>query len=334
MLDNKKILFIAPSFFGYEKSICKEIKSLGASVDYYDERPFSSSLFKILNRLDLKFFIKRKIDNYYKCILDKAIVEKYDYLLVISPETLDFEFLSKLQDTVELKSILYMWDSFKNKPNANTLISLFDSVYSFDNNDVNESKSICYLPLFYTNEFSSDELTGSEKFAATFIGTVHSDRARIAKDILSKLEERGLSTFSFFYCPSKLLFLLKKMFTSELNFLSYKDVSFIPLEKSEINFIFSKSLSVLDIQHPEQHGLTMRTFEVLGMKRKLITTNKNVMDSDFYSTNNVLVIDRENSEIPHEFLSSSYDLSKTIVIEKYSLRVWVKTIFTLELDKG
>ena len=40
--------------------------------------------------------------------------------------------------------------------------------------------------------------------------------------------------------------------------------------------------AVLDIEHPKQVGLTMRTFEVLASGRKLITTNRSIINHEFY----------------------------------------------------
>ncbi|MGE6189334.1 hypothetical protein ACLHZ7_21910, partial [Aeromonas salmonicida] len=58
----KKILFICPRFFGYEREIERELINLGAKVDYYNERPFESSVAKILNRINFKAVIKKSID--------------------------------------------------------------------------------------------------------------------------------------------------------------------------------------------------------------------------------------------------------------------------------
>ena len=50
-LKDKRILFLAPAFFGYEKAIQSKMEEMGAKVDFYDERsitkPFQSALLKI-----------------------------------------------------------------------------------------------------------------------------------------------------------------------------------------------------------------------------------------------------------------------------------------------
>ena len=49
---------------------------------------------------------------------------------------------------------------------------------------------------------------------------------------------------------------------------------------SEVMKIFKESRCVLDAPQAGQTGLTIRTIECLGAKRKLITTNKDIVKYD------------------------------------------------------
>ncbi|AZL83579.1 lipopolysaccharide biosynthesis protein [Aliivibrio salmonicida] len=330
MLKNKKILFIAPSFFGYEKDITDELIALGVDVDYFDERPFTSSIAKILNRLNFKTLIKSDIEKHFTQICYKATEKKYDYLFVISPETLEQKFIENIQSANEsMISILYMWDSFKNKSNAKKVVSCFDRVFSFDPTDRISGVDIRFLALFYNNNFKSierDKLVTTQ-YAVSFIGTVHSDRVKLAKSIMKQFKDRGFNTFSFFYCSSKLLFILKKMFTREFDFISYNEVSFSSMSKLEIKNVFINSSAVIDIQHPDQTGLTMRSIEMLGLNKKLIMTNADIKNYAFYSESNVLVIDRDAPVISERFMSSIYLKPEQEIYDKYSLQSWICTLF-------
>ena len=101
-LKNKKILFISPSFFDYEKEIKKELVELGAVVDFYDDRPSNDFFTKVFIRLNIKHFINNKIDSYYDNLF--LVIENinYDFIFVITPETLD-------QYTVDLKIRIYIF---------------------------------------------------------------------------------------------------------------------------------------------------------------------------------------------------------------------------------
>ena len=164
----------------------------------------------------------------------------------------------------------------------------------------------------------------------TFIGTIHSDRAKLAKKIFEQFRPEDMSTYEFYYCPSKILFILKKLFTSEFDFISLNEVSFSSMSKSDVRDVLLSSSAVLDIQHPHQIGLTMRTIEMLGLNKKLITTNSDIVNYDFFNDKNVLVVDRDKPVIRSGFLTSPFESIDKEIYKKYSLRNWLVTIFTDE----
>lgn len=90
------------------------------------------------------------------------------------------------------------------------------------------------------------------------------------------------------------------------------------------------STIMIDIQRPEQVGLTFRVFESLGYRKKLITTNKDVVNYDFYNPNNILVLDPENIKIPESFLESEYQEVPEEIFNKYQIKNWVKKILEIE----
>jgi hypothetical protein len=330
MLKNKKVLFIAPSFFGYEHDIAEQFIALGADVDYFDERPFTSSVAKILNRLNFKTFIKNDIEKHFTEMCNKATEKEYDYFFVISPETLEKSFIENIQSTNKnMISILYMWDSFRNKSNANRIVSCFDKVFSFDPTDRVSGVDIKFLALFYSDDFKyvEKDALNLTKYAVSFIGTVHSDRVKLAKLIMKQFKDKGFNTYSFFYCPSKLLFILKKIFTREFDFISFNEVSFSSMSKLEIKDVFINSSAVIDIQHPDQTGLTMRSIEMLGLNKKLITTNTDIKNYDFFNSDNIAVIDRYSPSIPVEFIDTSYIEPNDCVVNQYSIQNWLRSMF-------
>ena len=71
----------------------------------------------------------------------------------------------------------------------------------------------------------------------------------------------------------------------------------------------------------------MRTIEMLGAKRKLITTNKNIKDYDFYNSSNILIIDRDEVIINKDFFDVDFQNLNSEVAQKHSLNQWIKKIF-------
>ena len=110
------------------------------------------------------------------------------------------------------------------------------------------------------------------------------------------------------------------------NFVRFKKYfTFASLNRTECLNIIKESIAVIDCPVPNQNGLTMRTFETLAMNTKLITSNINVREYDFYTPNNIFVVDSNVSEIPASFFSTPFDVQFQIG-EKYSLKHFVKVL--------
>ena len=66
---------------------------------------------------------------------------------------------------------------------------------------------------------------------------------------------------------------------------------------------------------------------MLGARKKLITTNKNVVDHDFYHPKNIHVVDRSKINIEPSFLDQEYLEIDEKIYSKYSLHNWIQTLF-------
>lgn len=87
--------------------------------------------------------------------------------------------------------------------------------------------------------------------------------------------------------------------------------------------IYAASRCVVDIEHASQHGLTMRSIEILGLRRKLITTNQDIVNYDFYNENNICIIDRKHPAVDKGFFEKPYQMLDEGIYEKYSLGNWI-----------
>jgi len=325
---NKKILFFAPQFFGYEIEIKNKLKELGTEVDYYDERMNPNNFEKFLIRF-AKNTLKKKISVYYEKIIEDSKLKKYDCIFFLNPETVTKDLINKLRkNQPNAKFIIYMFDSLKNKKNVIEFIDLFDVHYTFDKNDCFLYPKFKFRPLFYLDEYRENSTYNTNnKYDLAFVGTIHSDRYEIIKKIKKELASDNLNTFFFMYFPSKMIYVLRKIFDKTYKKTKMKDFRFSPLGKKEVLNILSHSNVVLDIQHPNQTGLTMRTIEILGLKKKLITTNKDIENYDFYSEKNIYIIDRDNPIIDKKFFEEQYvDIEKKVYLN-YSIESWLIEIF-------
>jgi len=327
-LKNKKVLFFAPTFFGYEIAIFEKLKQMGAEVDYFDERPRNNFFTKACIRINRKL-LERRIFSYYHSVFEKTRHKQYDYVFFINIEAMLPSLLNQLRrQQPEAQFILYMWDSLQNKKRTQEFLPFFNKIYSFDPTDAKILSGVKFRPLFFTDEYgelANNSLT--PKYGLCFIGTVHSDRYLLVEQIKKQVKEFGLQSLFFMFFPSPLLFYYKKMRDFRFYKAKFSEFNFSPLSQRATVQNIKDSAVILDIHHPAQTGLTMRTIEMLGANKKIITTNPLVKDYDFFHPQNILVIDREKPLIDSSFFDTKYLAIDSEIRSKYSLRGWLMEIF-------
>lgn len=322
-LRGKRILFFSAKAFGIPENIILKLEEFGAIVDYFDERPANSFIVKALIRINRKL-IAKYIDNYHKKIIYSIKSNKYDYILFIKGESFSKRNLIRLfSQHPNAKTIIYHWDSIANNRNGLNLLPLFSKVFSFDRFDCKKYK-IAFLPLFYYKEYSDiAKLSSQFEYDCLFVGTTHSDRYKFIKKISTQIVELGGKCFTYFFFQGKIMFYKYKLTHKDMRRVSIKEFYFRPLNKKDLLELYRQSRIIVDIQHPKQSGLTLRTMEALGAKRKLITTNEDIKNYDFYNSHNILIVDRYDPKIPKDFLLVPYKEIDEGIYEKYSLDHWI-----------
>lgn len=325
-LNNKKVLFVSPRTFGYEVEIKKKLEEFGAIVDYFDERPANSTWVKAMIRINRKV-IKKTIYNHYQTIIGANKFNKYDYIFFIHLETPFPDILDSLRKVNPTgKYILYMWDSILHMPKTYELTKYFDIVYSYDRLDAIKY-NFRFRPLFFLNDYSNHNYTNQITYDLNFIGTIHSDRYYLLKTIEKLCYNINITTNWFMFIHNKLLF-YKLKYSNIRNVKAHlKEFSFKPLSKSEVIQKLLEAKATVDIQHPENNGITMRTLEILGLQRKIITTNKDIINYDFYNPNNIYIIDRENPIIDKSFFEVDFEPVPNSISNKYTIDTWLEDIF-------
>jgi hypothetical protein len=325
---NKRILFLSVQTFNYEKYIADKLRSLGAIVDYYDERPANSIFVKGIIRFKRSLY-QKKINSYYKEILKNTIGTNYNFLFVIKGEVVPSFFLEEFKNrNPKCVFIFYTWDSFSNNPNAASVLKYFDRKFTFDSNDA-LLFNLDFRPLFFIDDYLEINKISNRiiNYNLLFLGTAHSDRYKIGNTVVNWCDEQNLVSYAYYYMPSRLVYMFKMLFDSSFYSFEYKKLSFKSLSTNEIVELYKESAVILDINHPSQNGLTMRTFEALGAGKKIITTNTEIKKYPFYNENNVFVIDRENVVLYKSFFDSPFIEIDSVLREDMSISGWLKTIF-------
>lgn len=326
-LKGKRVLLI--SLPGYRDGILKKLKELGVDADMINDKPNDGFICKTLGRYQIGFY-QDVLNDYYLRQIKSLKHRNYDYIISIRGEYTPVKTLKFLKACYpNSRLILYMWDGLHklNTKGIEEKWPYYDRVYTFDRIDYEEhKKELSFLPLYYYEDcLPVNRMTANSSFRydLSFIGTGHDDRIQIVKNAMKQCENKGLHCYSYFFMPHRLVYLRSKLTNRNFRGVKMSDVRFRMVPFKKLYQIYARSRCVLDVENAGQHGLTMRSIEILGLRRKLITTNKDIVNYDFYHPNNILVIDRKNPVIDMSFFEKPYKMLDEGIYEKYSLRSWI-----------
>lgn len=315
----KKILFISPDFFDYYLDIKKELENQGFEVTWFNDRPSNSLFTKAIIRLNKKV-LNKKIEKYIDSILETAKNENFEYVLILFGQSFSKKHIQTFRKVLpNARFIYYTWDSCATFPFILEIYKEFDIAYSFDDSDC-EKYGFKHLPLFYSNE----KLDIQVEYDAASILTIKRGKLDNYHKIESILPN-DILVYKYLYLQSKMVYLYFKIRYKEFRHARLKDFNYTKLSRKTTNKIFASSKVIIDCQMENQNGITMRTFEALHLNKKVITTNSNIKKYDFYTPNNIFIVDDQAKKIPEEFFNSEFDTNYALS-EKYSLKHFVEQL--------
>ena len=324
-----KLLLIMPRFFNYPELISKELNNMGYEVDFFDDRPSTNAWIKAVIRINKKI-IHTYIKTYFNKVMKTVHSKQYDVVFLISGQSLSFSEdmigeIKKCQPKAQF--VLYQWDSQYNFPYIKNVQKFFDKCYSFDKRDIKENPSLKFLPLFYSNIYEEIGRRNNKdyKYDFCFVGTAHPKKFMFINMMSEQLKDVYSNQYIYFYFPSSIVYLYRKVMNKEFKGAKYGDFHYVPLKGKEMIDIYESSRCVLDSAQEGQLGLTIRVFEALGAKKKLITTNEDIINYDFYCSQNIYVY-KGNIDLDDAFFKEDYKEIEKEVYEKYSLRSWLREI--------
>ncbi len=244
----------------------------------------------------------------------EGLEEHYDYLFMICPEMVLPQHLTQLTKIAD-KTIVYYWDGFDHFPQAIPTIKYFQRPFTFDRIDAEKYK-INFITNFYFYENRNTDYDYDLFFLASY-----DVRYPLIAKIAESLEKQNKKAVIKLYAPKKPK--IKEKVPANIEFIS----EFISFETTKE--FMSKSRLILDIHKDIQQGLSFRVFEAMGLAKKLITTNADVVNYDFYNPNNIFVWTETTETLPEEFLTTPYVEVPQEIYKKYSQENWVKTILDL-----
>lgn len=313
----KKVIFLSVNFFGYEESIRNVISENGYECELIYSEPKYSVFDSVIKKLNKKWYIKKSEKYIYKKIND---IDICDYLIINFSPNLSIKSLEDFRlKFPNAKIIYYIWDSVANFPNVLNIAKCCDKVYSFDRNDC-EKYGYNFLPLFYSKTYKKENIFKEYDYSMIF--SIYPKKIFNYK-LLNNAIPLDKRFFKYIYVPRK-MFYYYKFFFPEFKIIKKSDVKFKPLDRQAVYEKFRSSKVTIDCPLENQCGLTMRTFEALSLGIKIITTNSDIMNYEFYNSNNIYIVKNDKDKIPNDFFELPFDYSFSM--ENYSINNFVKKL--------
>ena len=320
-----KICVISFDFWGYDAHIVETLKEKGIEANHIKIGAVSYENFgERLTNLFSKVFLGKNL-KYQK--RQKFVIEQLDKLgyqdqiLVLNADTFDHSTLEYMKKSTN-RFITFLYDNLDRCPVQDKL-HFFDKIYSFDDKDIEKHGFERLTNYNYLPFLSQEKQNPSED--ALYITSY--DKKRIKQlDILSQKFEELRLKFDLYVIGKK----------------SWKNQLMKPFSKNKIVFtrkrishenlpeFYKRTKVILDLMRENQYGLSFRVFEAMALEKKIITDNEKIKNYDFYNPNNILVLNKDFSNITKEFFETPYQSLPEEIYKKYTLEKWVERVFNLE----
>ena len=320
-----KICVISFDFWGYDAHIVETLKEKGIEANHIKIGAVSYENFgERLTNLFSKVFLGKNL-KYQK--RQKFVIEQLDKLghqdqiLVLNADTFDHSTLEYMKKSTN-RFITFLYDNLDRFPVQDKL-HFFDKIYSFDDKDIEKHEFERLTNYNYLPFLSQEKQNPSED--ALYITSYDKKRIKQLEILSRKFEELRLK-FDLYVIGKK----------------SWKNQLMKPFSKNKIVFtrkrinhenlpeFYKRTKVILDLMRENQYGLSFRVFEAMALEKKIITDNEKIKNYDFYNPNNILVLNKDFSNITKEFFETPYQSLPEGIYKKYTLEKWVERVFNLE----
>lgn len=317
----KKICVISFDHWNYDHHIVKALNNLGHDSYHikfgdYDHKNLkdkvTNTLSKVLTGKNLK-----KIRRQDYVLEQLESLGKQDKILVINPEVISLKHHLKIKKHCK-EYIAYLYDSVNRNPVQHLLNDVFDTIFSFDKNDI---KTYNFKETSNYNYLEKTAINNAPTYDATYVGSFDSRLSELIL-LVNKMKAININYECLVVGKNKDLNHLKEEHSDSIKFISRK------LSQTELIDRYKDSKVIIDLIRPEQIGLSFRHFEALALQKKIITNNKNVKNYSFYNSENIFVLN-DGKSLEKSFFDAPYSSLDPIIYNQFTIENWVTKIFNL-----
>lgn len=297
--NNTAIIMAATGGYSFEGFLSEGYKVFSSY------RGSNNLILRILREICFRVFFFPKSIWYNKDILDF----KPQYI-IIRDSIITKNYLLWLIKMLPNTQINFLYENMVGKANHLFPSQIPDKVrvWTYDEYDSSKygirlKKTSSYFPQYVKK---SDH----KIYDVLFVGK-DKGRGEMLLQLEDYLKSKGLKT-KFLITPDGRFSRKKKYYSKEVSY-------------DQISKWVSESKSVINITMKNQKGMTVRDLECIFNKVKLITNNNNIINFDFYSPENVFILNDENWDELPQFILEKYD-DTSINLDDYSTKRMVEEI--------
>ena len=275
-----RCLVITPKrFYVFHEFLAKALENRGYEVSVVNEE-FPENIIGVLLGNFIPFISKRLTFKFFSKYL--AQERKYDVVLIIKGRGMSGETIKCLRKHTK-RIIGYNFDSFGYNPGPLQWMRNVDKYATFDHMD-SIDHGLEKIELFS----SMEKIEPTDKITElSVIFKNHSDRL-LYLDRVSRLFS-GIKSEIFIYERNFLTF-IKNFMTHPLLMIKWrKHIYFRPLAYPSYLDMINRSVYTLDFAHPKQTGTTIRCFEALACKTKIISNNNCILTNPAFNETNTII---------------------------------------------
>lgn len=279
------LLIIPRHFYSFEKHIRGELTRRGLQVTVANDEYPEGTLGKIIGKLQIPLIFgitEREFERRYL-----AEGQRYDFAVIFKGRGMSVRLIEKLKRRAGCV-IGYNWDSFQLNRSPLGWLKAASHYATFDYRDAGRWN----LPVIEL--FSAAQTIGQDKACEYEVSSIvrnHSGRLRYIDRVLEVLKPRtayisifelNVFTFVFNFVRSPLLYIKY-----------WPRITFKPVPYAEYSRVMAGSLFTIDFAHDTQTGITMRCFEAVNSRTKIITNNPYIARSPHFEPGDYVVFEED-----------------------------------------
>lgn len=285
------LLIIPKHFYSFKDHFKAQLESRGYIVIVANDEYPEGKLGLLLGKL--KIPVQKKIT--YKRIVETFLKEQdYDLVVIFKGRGISPSLIEALKKCSK-RIIGYNYDSFEFNSSPLNWMLQADKYCTFDIKNA-QDKGVQLVELFSTLDKSklSEKKNAVYKFSAVFRN--HSNRLKYLDKVVNHFDIKEEDIFIYIF-EQNIFFKLINFLNSPLLYLKYRKWIYSDsLNYDDYLKSIRESIYTLDYAHPKQTGLTMRCFDALNMRTKIITNNRYIHSSPTFNGTQPIVYDMKTDQ--------------------------------------